>query len=111
MVFWCFFLLIFMQYLITWLSIRYKTIKNLVTCRPVLLVYKGEILHDILKKERIGIEDIYVSARQKGIASLQDIDAVVLETTGDFTILKNIDLNKAETLKDVKLYQTVNKIK
>lgn len=98
-----FFLLISLQYIITWLSVRYKNIKNIITSNPVLLVYKGEILHSTLKRERITIEEIHVSARQRGIARLQEIDAVVLETTGDITIIQNINVSQAETLEDVKL--------
>jgi len=101
-----FFLLIFLQYSITWLSVRYKTIKNIVTSRPILLLYKGELLHSALKKERITIEEIQFSARQRGIDSLKDIHAIVLETTGDLTILQKIQENQAETLQDVKLYKT-----
>jgi len=39
-----FFLLIFLQYIITFFSVRYKTISNLVKSTPALLVYKGEML-------------------------------------------------------------------
>lgn len=60
-----FFLLIFLQYIITWLSVRYKSIKQLITSRPALLLYKGELYHDVLKKERITIEEVHVAARKK----------------------------------------------
>jgi uncharacterized membrane protein YcaP (DUF421 family) len=97
------FLLIFLQFTITWLAVRYKIVKNIVTSKPILLVYKGEVLHGILKKERITIEELYVFARQNGIANFQDVDAVVLETTGDIIIMQNIKVSQAETLQDVKL--------
>lgn len=99
-----FFLLIFLQFLISWLSIRFKKVKNIVTSQPVLLVYKGEILQPILKKERISLEELYVAARKKGIENLKTIDAVILETTGDLTIVSTITSDKAETLQDVKNY-------
>jgi uncharacterized membrane protein YcaP (DUF421 family) len=38
-----FFLLIFLQYIITWLSVRNTSISNLVKSSPALLVYKGEM--------------------------------------------------------------------
>ncbi|MEX2591722.1 MAG: YetF domain-containing protein [Anditalea sp.] len=99
-----FFLLIFLQYFITWLSVRTKKVKRIVTSQPTLLLYKGEILNDILKKERITIEEVNVAARKKGISQLKDIDVVVLETTGDITVIPKLTTNDAETMKTVKNY-------
>lgn len=48
-----FFLFVVLQYLITWLSVRVKSFKKIITAKPTLLVYKGEILFDAMKEERI----------------------------------------------------------
>lgn len=100
-----FFLLIFLQYSITWLSVRNKFIKKLITSRPSLLLYKGELFKDVLKKERITIEEIYVAARQKGISDLKSIDAIVLETAGEITVIAKIENNQPGTLENVKYYK------
>lgn len=97
-----FFILIFMQFFLTWLSVRFKFVKNLITSRPTMLLYKGEILNDALKRERITIEELYMSARQKGIEDLSQIDVIVLETTGDMTIMPSVKDTEAQTLSDVK---------
>jgi uncharacterized membrane protein YcaP (DUF421 family) len=96
-----FFLLIFLQFFITWLSVRVKKIKQIVTSQPTLLLYRGEVLGNAMKKERITIEELYVAARDKGIAELKEIDVVVLETTGIITIIPKMAKEKAETMKDV----------
>jgi uncharacterized membrane protein YcaP (DUF421 family) len=46
-------LFIALQYIITRLSIRFKSFYRLVTARPTLLMYKGDILKENLRKERI----------------------------------------------------------
>lgn len=99
-----FFLLIFLQYVITWLSVRFKKIKGIITSQPSLLLYKGEILGENLKKERITMEEINMVARKKGISNYKDIDVIVLETTGDITVIPNLTSNKAETMKTVRNY-------
>lgn len=99
-----FFLLIFLQYSITWLSVRVDFIKDIVTSRPVLLLYKGKLLKDVLKKERITLEEIHVAVRKKGISDLQQVEAIVLETTGDITIVKEFSREPAETMQHVKRY-------
>jgi uncharacterized membrane protein YcaP (DUF421 family) len=98
-----FFLFIFLQFVITWLSVRVKSVKKIITSQPVLLLYKGELIDHVRKRERITLEEIYVAARKKGISDLQEIEAIVLETTGDITIISGIEpIRAANTFKDVK---------
>ena len=100
-----FFLLIFLQYLLTYLSVKTDHVKNLITSSPSLLLYKGEILKDVVKKERITKEELYLAARQNGCSSFGEIDAIILETTGDFTVIKNLESEKAPTMQDVKHFE------
>lgn len=97
-----FLLLIVMQFLITWLSVRAPFVKKLVASQPVLLLYKGEALKEVMKRERIMMDDLYTALRQKGVAELKDVDAVVLETTGDLTVITTLPLTPSTTLADVK---------
>jgi uncharacterized membrane protein YcaP (DUF421 family) len=101
-----FFLFIFLQYAITWLSVRIKAVKKIITGQPVLLLYKGELIDHVRKKERITMEEIYVAVRAKGFSELKEIDVIVLETTGDFTIIPKIKTLEAETLSDVENIKT-----
>lgn len=96
-----FFILIFLQYIITWLSVRVKKAKQIITSQPTLLLYKGNLLLESLKQQRITIEEIYLVAREKGITDLMEIDAIVLETTGELTIIHKVDSFEDESLKDV----------
>ncbi len=98
-----YFTLIFLQFIITWTSVRVKQVKKLVTGQPALLLYKGELLGDAMKRERITIEEIYMKARAGGIADLNEIEVIVLETTGDITIISKLESGNgnAETLKNV----------
>jgi len=96
-----FLLLIFLQFLLTWLSVRIRIIKKLITSQPVMILYKGELLSRNMKKERVTIEEVYLAAREKGISELKKIDAIVLETTGELTVINEmVDIN-AETINDV----------
>ncbi len=90
--------LIFLQFLITTLSTKFEVVKYIVTNKPTLIVYKGEILYDVMKKERITKDELFAAARSNGITQVEDLDVVVLETTGDITIIKKIDGENAEAL-------------
>ena len=95
-----FFVLIFLQYLITWLSVRIKQVKQVITSQPTLLLYKGELLKDALKRERVTIEEINSAARNGGQEDLSVIDAMILESTGEITVIPTLRSNTPNTLKD-----------
>jgi uncharacterized membrane protein YcaP (DUF421 family) len=97
-----FFLLVFLQFFITWLSVRTDKVKKIVTSQPTLLLYRGYVLEHAMRKERITIEELYVAARDKGISELKNIDVVVLETTGIITVIPQMHEGHPETLKNVK---------
>lgn len=94
-------LLILVQFCLTWLSVRYSGVKDLITSRPSLLLYKGEMQKKVMKKERLTEKEIFAAAREQGISNIKNIDAIVLETTGAITIIKNLDSGNPQTLNDV----------
>jgi uncharacterized membrane protein YcaP (DUF421 family) len=94
-------LFIGMQFIITWLSVRVPFVKHLITSRPTLLLYKGELIQQVVKKERITIDEIYVAVRMKGIGNLKDVDAIVLETTGDINVIPKFNFDEAQTFETI----------
>ncbi len=93
------FMLIILQYFITWLSLRARRFKRFITGTPTLLLYKGELLKEIMQKERILKKELYVVARSKGISNLSEVDAIILETNGELTLIEKLD-KEAETISD-----------
>lgn len=86
-----FVLLIALQYLLTYLSVRNIKVSNLVKSTPSLLVYKGRILHDAMMNERIAEDEVFATLRENGYADLQQVDAVVLETDGSLTVIAHVE--------------------
>lgn len=80
-------LLISLQFVITWLSVRFKVVSQLVKSEPTLLVYNGHCLPDAMRAERITHGEILTSLRERGIASLAETAAVVLENDGTLNAL------------------------
>ncbi len=99
------FLLIGLQYTITWLSARSQKVEGLVKATPSLLAYKGELLWAVMKKERVTREEVYAKAREEGFSSIKDVDAVVLETDGSLTIISDICNDGAKAMKQVKHFE------
>ena len=95
-------LLVLFQFIITWISVRSSVIQKLIKSEPSLLLYRGEMQHDVMKKERIAEGEILTALRNSGVSAIEDADAVILETDGSFSVLQNIDESSASALKDVR---------
>ncbi|WP_432511407.1 DUF421 domain-containing protein [Kineococcus sp. SYSU DK001] len=68
--------------LLSWLNVRFPRWRGLVHGKPVLVVRDGEPLMDVLRRERMSMDDLMATARQQGIRRLSEVDVAVLETDG-----------------------------
>ncbi len=96
-----FVLLIGLQFVITWLSVRFDWLKNTVKGEPTLLLDKGEFLRDAMKRQRVTESEIHAAIRAQGSAATEEIAAVVLETDGSFSVIKNSKAGSRSALADV----------
>lgn len=79
--------LVGLQLVITWLSVRSSRVRALVQGEPALLLFRGEFLDATLRRERVTREEVRAAARARGQASLATIEAIVLETDGTITVV------------------------
>ena len=81
--------LIGLQFVITFLSVRIKAFSNLVKAEPRLLLLDGQFLDDALKSERVTRGEVRSAARSSGAASLSQVHAIVLETDGSLSVMQS----------------------
>jgi len=60
---------------------------GLVDNSPLLLMAGADILDDHLRQARISREELFGQLRSAGVQRLEQVTAVVLETTGDLSVL------------------------
>lgn len=84
-----FLLLILMQYGLAWSAKTSPTFERYVNGEPVLLYHRGQFLTTAMGKARITKEEIKSSVRSEGQASLDDVQAVILETNGNLSVVMN----------------------
>lgn len=94
-------LLIGLQYVITWLSVRSRRVKNLIKAEPSLLYFNGRFLK-ALKAERVTEAEVRAAVRSQGLLEMESVAAVVLETDGSLTVLRNQDHQALSSLKGIK---------
>ncbi len=80
-------LLIGLQFVITWLSVRMSAVRSLVKSEPTLLVISGRMQDAALRDQRVGEDEVLQAVRQEGFGSIADVYAVVLETDGSFSVI------------------------
>ena len=93
-------LLIGLQWVIAWLSVRSAAFQGLIKSEPKLLVHQGQLLEGAMKRERISREEVFAVLRADGAHSIDDVAAVVLETDGSMTVIRESD-GSLETLATV----------
>ena len=103
-------LLVFLQYVLSNLTIRFKVIDKMVKSEPNLVYFKGEFDHQAMKKERILKEELYQAARSSGFCSMDDVFGIILETNGEFSVLSNsTNYPKHSTLESINKNNFKNK--
>lgn len=66
---------------------RRSTVKQVIDNAPMLLVLDGVVLHDHLRRAGIAGGDLREKVRAAGALGLDEVAAVVLETSGDVSVM------------------------
>ncbi len=81
-------LLILLQLINAFLSVRWRWYQSLLKAQPTLLFFQGRFLRDAMRKQRVSEEEILAAMRTHGVAEPSAVDAVILETEGTLSVLK-----------------------
>ena len=95
-------LLILLQFLITWLCLRWAWIRQLVKAEPQYLYCDGRFVVETLRTQRVTEAEVRAAVRGAGFVALEDIAAVVLETDGSVSVLKRSSSGASSALADVR---------
>ena len=68
---------------------RSRMVRDYVESRPRVLVRNGKVDWDALRRERTTRRELFAELRIKGARSLSQVDAAILEVTGDISVFVN----------------------
>ena len=63
------------------------TLEDVMQNHPILLMRDGKIIHSALKESRVAESDLIAKLREANALKMDDVRAVILETTGDISVL------------------------
>ncbi len=98
-------LLIGLQYLVTWSSVRTPWVKRFVTGEPELVAYRGRLLRDAMRRTRVTEDEVHAALRNAGNAAIDDAEAIVLETDGSFSVVGKGSARERDALEGVRGYR------
>ena len=76
-----------MQHVAARLRQASDTLESVMQNEPLLLMRDGAILQDALDESRVARSDLIAKLREANVLDMSEVRAVVLETTGDISVL------------------------
>ena len=83
------------QFLLARGRMHSKRFADAVDNTPVLLMRNGEFLHIAMEKTRVTKATLLEKIRMSGAQRIEEVHAIVLETTGDIAVMAGEDLDPA----------------
>lgn len=96
--------------LVTYLTLKNIKVRRLINGVPTVLIDKGKIISNNLKKEGIDINDLEEEARQNGYFDLSQVNYAVLEISGKISFLAKSKYENV-TREDMKIKATDEELK
>ncbi len=86
--------LFIVQYLTARMRKAFNKFERIVQSKPVILMRDGIILEKALTETRVEKSDLFAKLREANVLKLSDVRAVILETTGDISVLHGDDYSE-----------------
>ncbi len=79
-------ILTIIQMSFSYLSLKSKSVKNIVDGKPSLIINKGKVNFEEMKKQRYNIDDLLSQLRESSVKSIDEVDYAILETNGKLSV-------------------------
>ncbi len=80
--------LITLNYLTSVLSAHFKPFRKIVEGVPVVLVERGQLNEENIKKVGITIDEVEEALRQHEVSKIEDVDLAVMEIDGSVSVIR-----------------------
>lgn len=89
-------------YSMEWITQKYKGTRKLLEGEPSIIIKKGKIMYEQLKKNHLDLNQLQLLLRAKDIFSIRECEYALLETDGTISVLKK-PAYAPPTISDLKL--------
>jgi uncharacterized membrane protein YcaP (DUF421 family) len=68
---------------VTW---RSRRIESIVAGRPQIVIHQGQVLDDVMRRERISAPELHKALRRNGCTRVDEVHFAILETDGTISV-------------------------
>lgn len=94
--------LVIIQVVISYISLKSLRLRKFFHGTPSVLIYKGKIMEEELKRIRFSLTDLLELLRTKDYPNIADVEYAILETNGELSVIPKAH-KRAVTLEDLKI--------
>ena len=73
---------------VSWINVRFPQARTITQGTPVVVVSGGEPNLDVMRSERLTLDELYEAAREHGIERIAQVRLAVLETDGQISFFR-----------------------
>ena len=88
--------LVTFEVLLSTVTLRYKSIRKIISGNPRIVIKDGKIDQKELKNLRFSIDDLMAQLREKDVFDIRDVGYAIVETTGSLSIYKKYEARNVD---------------
>jgi len=92
-------------FIIEMIAQKFKRSRFILEGKPELVIHKGELIYEAMRKNKIDINELQQLLRMKDVFAVQEVENAVLETNGELSVLKKAEY-QPPTKKDLNVAPT-----
>ncbi|TYS68902.1 DUF421 domain-containing protein [Sutcliffiella horikoshii] len=82
------FLLMGIQIMLAFVSLKSERVRDLIDGKPSVIINKGKIDEEAMKKQRYNFDDLLVQLREKNVKNVADVEFAILEPSGKLSVFE-----------------------
>lgn len=82
---------IVLTYFISYITLKNRSLRNLIEGEATVVVANGKILKENMKKIRYDLEELMSQLRQQGVLDISEVQFAIFEITGDLSVIKKVE--------------------
>jgi uncharacterized membrane protein YcaP (DUF421 family) len=94
--------LFILEELLSYISLKSERARGFICGKPSILIERGIIVEEELRKLRYNLNDLLEQLRLKNFSNIEDIDYAIVETSGQLSVIPKAE-KKPVTLKDMNI--------
>lgn len=83
-------LLMVIQIAMATISLKSKRFRDIVDGKPTIIINRGKIDEEAMRKQRYNFDDLLTQLREKDIRSIGDVEFAILESSGSLSVIEKM---------------------